>query len=126
MARLRTNPVRSSLRAALAALVLACVAAAPALAQGSGEVVWSQFQGGPAHLGTAASAPLPPYREAWRFESHAGAVSGPVVVGDTAIAVGEHAVLAVSLETGELAWQVARNGGPLSMPAVGTPLEMSL
>lgn len=120
MARLRTNPVRSSLRAALAALVLACVAAAPALAQGGGDVVWSQFQGGPAHLGTAASAPLPPYREAWRFESDAGAVSGPVVVGDTAIAVGEHAVLAISLETGELAWQIARSGGPLSMPAVGT------
>lgn len=120
MARLRTNPVRSSLRAAPAALVLACLAALPALAQGSDRVVWSQFQGGPAHLGTAASAPLPPYREAWRFESDAGAVSGPVVVGDTAIAVAERAVVAVSLETGEPAWQVARNGGPLSMPAVGS------
>jgi len=120
MACLRTNPVRSSLRAALAALSLVCLVTAPALAQAGGGVAWSQFQGGPAHLGTAPSAPLPPYRERWRFESPDGPVSGPVVVGDTAIAVGEHAVYAVALETGDLVWQVARNGGPLSMPAVGT------
>jgi outer membrane protein assembly factor BamB len=46
-------------------------------------------------------------------------LSGAVIVGGTAIAVGEHAVYAVDVATGKMLWQHARNGGPISMPAVG-------
>ena len=40
-------------------------------------------------------------------------------MGDVAITVGERAVYGVELATGGQAWQLIRNGGPISMPAVG-------
>lgn len=113
-------------RAALAALVLATLAAWPALAHEEGEVEWSQYQGGPGHPGTLSGAPEPPYREIWRFMAPEGSLSGAVVVGDVAIAVGENAVYAVDLATGAIAWQVPRDGGRLAMPAVGAVGEQQL
>ncbi|HEX5950504.1 MAG TPA: PQQ-binding-like beta-propeller repeat protein, partial [Actinomycetota bacterium] len=118
-ARLRSNPLRTFSRAALAALAFACLAGLSATAQ-EGGFAWSQFQGGPGHSGTAPQAPSPPYRQLWRFTPPEGALSAPVIGDDLAIAVGEQAVYALELATGELAWDVPRDGGPLSPPALGT------
>jgi len=51
-----------------------------------------------------------------------------VIFGGEAIALGEAAVYGVDLATGEVAWQVPRSGGPLSVPAVvaGTGGEPAL
>ena len=122
MSRLRSNPVRTATGAALAALVLVCLAAWPALAQEVG-TDWSQFQGGPGHPGTIAEAPIPPYRELWRFSPPEGALSGAVISGDLTIAVGESAVYALELGTGEIAWELPRDGGRLSVPALGVTGE---
>jgi outer membrane protein assembly factor BamB len=96
----------------------ACLAAWPALAQTAAQG-WSQFQGGPGHPGSLGDGPSPPYAPAWTFEAPEGALSGPVIADEVAITVGEHAVYGVDLTTGAQAWQLIRNGGPISMPAVG-------
>jgi outer membrane protein assembly factor BamB len=113
LARTRSN-------VALVALLLIVLPGSPALAQTAGEPVWSQFQGGPGHPGALGDAPAPPYRQAWTFRAPEGALSGAVIVGSVAITVGERAVYGVDIGTGEPVWQLIRNGGPLSMPAVGT------
>lgn len=80
---------------------------------------WPQFQGGPGHAGALADAPPPPYRVRWTLPAPEGpALSGAVIFGGEAIALGEAAVYGVDLATGEVAWQVPRSGGPLSVPAV--------
>lgn len=96
------------------------LAASPALAQTAGQPTWSQFQGGSGHSGALEDAPAPPYRQAWTFRAPEGALSGAVIVGSVAITVGERAVYGVDVATGRQVWQLIRNGGPLSMPAVGT------
>lgn len=116
-ARLFPNPLRSLSRAALGAAVAFAWQAVPALATPA--PVWSQFQGGPGHPGTLADGPAPPYRQAWSFHPPKGALSGAVIAGDVAIAVGEDAVYGLDLATGERKWLLVRYGGPLSMPAVG-------
>lgn len=126
MSHLPTDPVRMLSRAALAALVLACLGAVPALAHEEGEIQWSQFQGGPGHPGTLAEAPEPPYRQAWRFVGPDGAVSGAVIAGDLVVAVGKEAVYGLELSTGTLEWEVPRNGGRISMPAIGAAAEEQL
>ncbi len=113
LARTRSN-------IALAALLLIVLPASPAFAQTAGEPAWSQFQGGPGHPGALGDAPAPPYRQAWTFRAPEGALSGAVIVGSVAITVGERAVYGVDTGTGEQVWQLNRDGGPLSMPAVGT------
>jgi outer membrane protein assembly factor BamB len=122
MARLRSKPIRSLSRASFAALALAGLGAWPVLAQESG-FEWSQFQGGPGHPGTIAEAPAPPYHQLWRFGPPEGGLSGAVIAGDVTIAVGEQAVYALDLRTGEVAWQIPRDGGPLSTPALGVAGE---
>lgn len=117
-ARLRSNLRRTFSRAALAALALLCLSGLPATAQ-EGGFAWSQFQGGPGHPGTAQEAPAPPYRQLWRFTPPEGALSAAVIGDDLAIAVGQRAVYALDLVTGDLAWEVPRDGGPLSPPALG-------
>ncbi|HEU4356583.1 MAG TPA: PQQ-binding-like beta-propeller repeat protein [Actinomycetota bacterium] len=118
-ARLRSKLLRTFARAAPAALVLASLGGVPALAQ-EGGFAWSQFQGGPDHTGTVAEAPAPPYRQLWRFTPPEGSLSAAVIVDDLTIAVGEQAVFALDLSTGSLAWEIPRDGGPLSTPALGT------
>ena len=83
---------------------------------------WSQFQGGSDHLADADSSLVPPLRQAWRAAPSSGsqASSGAVIVGDVAVAVSNESVYAVDLATGEAAWRLDRDGGPLAMPAVGT------
>ncbi len=121
-ARLRSKPIRPFSRAALAALVLACAGAWPALAQ-EGGFAWSQFQGGPGRPGTAADAPAPPYRQRWRFTPPVGALSGAAIADEVAVAVGEQAVYALDLADGVVAWEIPRDGGPLSYPALGASGE---
>jgi outer membrane protein assembly factor BamB len=82
---------------------------------------WSQFQGGPEHAGVFADGPEPPYRMRWILPAPAGeALSGAVVAGALAVSVGEEAVYGIDVASGDVEWQVARAGGPLSVPAVGT------
>jgi outer membrane protein assembly factor BamB len=99
--------------------VVSAFAMVPAVAQDSG--TWSQFQGGSDHRGVLPVGPEPPYRIRWTFPAPEGeGLSGPVIVEDLAISVGERAVYAVDLVTGDLAWEVARSGGPISTPAIAT------
>lgn len=89
-----------------------------ALAQ-AGAQEWSQFQGGPGHPGSLGDGPAPPYVRAWTFEAPEGALSAPVIVGDVAITLGERAVYGLDVTTGNQVWELDRNGGPISVPAVG-------
>jgi outer membrane protein assembly factor BamB len=69
-----------------------------------------------------ADGPEPPYRVRWTVPAPEGpALSGAVIVGGEAIATGEGAVYGLDLATGEIRWQVARDGGPLSVPAAVAP-----
>lgn len=104
--------------AALVAVALAVVLARPVGAQ-QPSPVWSQFQGGPGHSGVLEDGPQPPYRPLWMFRASSGALSGAVIMGDVVISVGRSAVYGIDLATGERRWQLVRNGGPISMPAVG-------
>ncbi|MEX2405843.1 MAG: PQQ-binding-like beta-propeller repeat protein [Actinomycetota bacterium] len=99
--------------------MVSAFATAPVVAQESGAGVWSQFQGGDDHRGVLAEGPEPPFRIRWTFPApEEEALSGAVIVEDLAISVGERAVYAVDLLTGELAWEVPRTGGPISTPAI--------
>jgi len=81
---------------------------------------WSQFQGGPGHRGVLADGPEPPYRVRWTLPAPTGdALSGAVVAGDLAVSVGNEAVYGIDVASGTIEWRVAREGGPLSIPAIG-------
>lgn len=47
-------------------------------------------------------------------------LSGAVIVDGVAITLGQRAVYAVDVSTGELSWEVPRAGGPLSVPAIAS------
>lgn len=93
-----------------------------ATAQGAAEGSdWPQYQGGPGHSGSMVDGPQPPFRERWRLPAPAGeALSIPVIVGELAVTVGREAVYGVDLATGDDHVIVARDGGPLSTPAIVT------
>jgi outer membrane protein assembly factor BamB len=97
---------------------LLALAALPAAAQTAS---WPMIQGGPAHIGVAEGAPVPPYRVDWKVEAgssgHRGA-AGPVVVGDLALVVGREEVLGVDTATGAIRWTVARAPDTPVVPAV--------
>jgi outer membrane protein assembly factor BamB len=109
--------------APFAVLLVLLGSLAPASAQSSGSAGWLQFQGGPDHPGETADAgggPAPPYRVRWTFPAPDGtSLSAAVLVDGTAIAIGREAVYGVELSTGQKDWEVPRDGGPLSVPAVG-------
>lgn len=109
------------LRRIALALVASAAAAAisvPAAAQEAGPD-WPQYQGGPGHPGGLSDGPAPPFRLRWRFSSPDGSsVSAAVIAGDVAIAVGREAVYGVDLVSGDIAWEIPRDGGPVSAPAV--------
>ena len=105
--------------ALVSSAVVSAFSAAPVVAQETG--AWSQFQGGSDHRGVLVDAPQPPYRIRWTFPAPEDEeLSGAVIVEDLAISVGERAVYAVDLLSGELAWEVPRTEGPISTPAVAT------
>jgi len=114
---------RSSRAVRLAAA--AAVATAPLVLLSGAAVAqeaptWSQFQGGPGHRGVLADGPEPPYRVRWTLPAPTGdALSGAVVAGDLAVSVGNEAVYGIDVASGTIEWRVAREGGPLSIPAIG-------
>ena len=92
----------------------------PVVATAQETPTWSQFQGGPGHPGVLVDGPQPPYRVRWMLPAPAGeALSAAVVVGDLAVSVGAEAVYGIGVASGTVEWQVARDGGPLSVPAIG-------
>ncbi|HEY3211659.1 MAG TPA: PQQ-binding-like beta-propeller repeat protein [Actinomycetota bacterium] len=114
---------RSSRAVRLAAA--AAVATAPLVLLSGAAVAqeaptWSQFQGGAGHPGVLADGPEPPYRVRWTLPAPTGdALSGAVVAGDLAVSVGNEAVYAIDVTSGTIEWRVPRDGGPLSIPAIG-------
>src|SRR4029453_12081920 len=114
---------RSSRAGRLAAA--AAVATAPLVLLSTAAVAqesptWSQFQGGPGHPGVLAGGPEPPYRVRWTLPAPTGdALWGVVVAGDLAVSVGNEAVYGIDVTSGTIEWRVARDGGPLSIPAIG-------
>ena len=109
--------VRLAAAAAVATAALVLLSGA-AVAQEA--PTWSQFQGGPAHPGVLADGPEPPYRVRWTLPAPTGdALSGVVVAGDLAVSVGNEAVYGIDVASGTIEWRVARDGGPLSIPAIG-------
>lgn len=139
----RSRSLRALAFVLSAALLLFLAAEVPASAAGGGNgngdgtdtryapaPPWSQFQGGPAHLGAmedypgamGGAAPEPPYSKVWTFSPGDGAgLSGPVISGDTVYATGEDAVYAFDLSSGEQKWSVQRDPGPINVPAVAVP-----
>jgi outer membrane protein assembly factor BamB len=103
----------------------ATVATAPLVLLSGGAVAqetptWSQFQGGPGHPGVLPDGPEPPYRVRWTLPAPTGdALSGVVIAGDLAVSVGNEAVYGIDVASGTVGWRVARDGGPLSIPAIG-------
>lgn len=90
------------------------------MAQGSGPD-WSQFQGDAGHRGTLVDGPAPPFRIRWTFPAPEGrSLSGAVIVDGLAVTIGQQAVYAVDVSTGELSWEVPRAGGPISVPAIAS------
>jgi outer membrane protein assembly factor BamB len=113
-----------SLRAVRVAAAAAVATAPLALLSGAAVAqeapTWSQFQGGPGHSGVLADGPEPPYRVRWTLPAPTGdALSGAVLAGDLAVSVGNEAVYGIDVISGGIEWRVARDGGPLSMPAIG-------
>ncbi len=118
-ARLSTTLLRRLSAVALTAATVVGAAVLPALAQ-IDVPGWSQFQGGPGHPGTFADGPSPPYRVRWSLPAPAGeALSPAVIVEGQAVSLGTEGVYGIDLATGEVAWDVARQGGPLAPPAIG-------
>jgi outer membrane protein assembly factor BamB len=110
----------------LAGIVMAVTAAAAVLAGAAAAQVtqpaaWPQFQGGPGHEGFREDGPAPPYRVRWSLPDPSGdRLSPAIVVGDVSVTVGPEAVYGVDLSDGSIAWEIPRQGGPISPPAVGT------
>ena len=110
-----------ALLASASALVAVVVPLFGAIAVAQEGTTWSQYQGGPAHTGYAPDGPQPPYRVRWTLPAPDGAsLSAAVVEGEVAYTVGEEAVYGVDIASGQVAWQIPRAGGPLSVPAVGS------
>jgi eukaryotic-like serine/threonine-protein kinase len=107
--------------AAAASVAMAALAFAPLASTAQEAPTWSQFQGGPGHPGVLVDGPQPPYRVRWTLPAPAGeALSGAVVVGDLVVSVGAKAVYGIDVASGTVEWQVRRDGGPLSVPAIGS------
>jgi outer membrane protein assembly factor BamB len=114
---------RRRARAMLSAAATAALALAPFIPRSAAAqeaTTWSQYQGDAAHTAFVQDGPEPPFRVRWTLPAPAGvALSAAVVEGDEAITVGEEAVYGIDVGTGDVAWQIPRAGGPLSVPAVG-------
>jgi outer membrane protein assembly factor BamB len=112
-----SRAVRLAAAAAVATAPLVLLSGAAVAQEGP---PWSQFQGGPGHPGVLADGPEPPYRVRWTLPAPTGdALSGVVVAGDLAVSVGNEAVYGIDVASGTIEWRVARDGGPLSIPAIG-------
>src|SRR5262245_20815317 len=114
----KRRATRAVSSATVTVILAALLGLGPAAAQESGS--WSQYQGDAAHTGVAEDGPAPPFRVRWTLPAPSGeSLSAAVVEGDEAITVGDEAVYGVDVANGEVAWEIPRAGGPLSVPAVG-------
>ncbi|HJY31326.1 MAG TPA: PQQ-binding-like beta-propeller repeat protein, partial [Actinomycetota bacterium] len=117
---MRRHRSSRAVRVAAAAAVATAQLVLPSGTVAQEAPTWSQFQGRPGHSGVLADGPEPPYRVRWTLPAPTGdALSGAVVAGDLAVSVGNEAVYGIDVVSGAIEWRVARNGGPLSMPAIG-------
>ena len=122
MSRLLSNPVRTSSRAALGAVLLVWIVGGVAIAQQTGTTTWPQFQGDAAHTGTLPDGPEPPYRSSWIYRPGASAdqlLATPVASGSVFVVEGPDGLYAVDVRTGEELWTVERDGPP-AIPAIAT------
>lgn len=111
---------RSHNRPAAALLALLAFIAPATLARAQTAIEWSQYQGGPGHPAAAPEGPEPPYRVRWSFPAPDGtSLSGAVISDGIVITVGREAVYGVEIGSRDIAWEVPRAGGPLSVPAIG-------
>ena len=118
---MRRDRSSRALRVAAAAVATAPLVLLPGAAVAQEAPTWSQFQGGPGHSGVLADGPEPPFRVRWSLPAPTGdALSGAVVAGDLAVSVGNEAVYGIDVASGAIEWRVARDGGPLSVPAIGS------
>src|SRR4030095_16961697 len=114
---LSSNAVRGAVAAWVA---MAALAFTPVAAIAQEAPTWSQFPGGRGPAGVLVDGPQPPFRVRWTLPAPAGeALSGAVLAGDLAFSVGAEAVYGIDVASGTVEWQVARDGGPLSVPAIG-------
>ena len=110
-----------------AAVTIAMVMLVPAVfAFAQGQEGWTQFQGGPGHLGDAPGGPEPAYRLDWDLPIDLGGpdlqfgVSAPVVSGETIVVVGPDQVIGIDAASGTQAWTVDRDLGPSVPAAIAT------
>jgi eukaryotic-like serine/threonine-protein kinase len=74
--------------------------------------------GDPAHSGVA-DGPRAPYRQVWSTKiGDPGRGAGPVVGGAAVVVVADETVVALSAETGQIQWEVARDPGPAGPAAI--------
>jgi outer membrane protein assembly factor BamB len=107
--------------AVVALTATATIVSETAAGQESQPSGWPQFQGGPGHEGVRDDGPEPPYRVRWSMADPSGEGFPPIiVVDDVAVAVGRDAVYGVGLSDGAISWEIPRQGGPLSAPAVSS------
>jgi outer membrane protein assembly factor BamB len=117
---MRRDRSSRAVRVAAAAVATAPLVLLSGAASAQEAPTWSQFQGGPGHSGVLAEGPEPPFRVRWILSAPTGdALSGAVVAGDLAVSVGDEAVYGINVASGAIEWRVARDGGPLSIPAIG-------
>jgi len=135
---MRRDRSSRAVRVAAAAAVAAAPLVLPSAAAVAQEApTWSQFQGGPGHSGVLTDGPEPPFRVRWTLDAAelaaesprrgiepsaaptGDALSGAVVAGDLAVSIGNEAVYGIDVASGGIEWRVARDGGPLSIPAIG-------
>jgi outer membrane protein assembly factor BamB len=99
---------------------------APATAGAQATEGWTQFQGGPEHVGSVPDGPRPPFVESWSLEEPVGGVtgteglSGVAAADGLAVTVGPASVIAVEASTGTEVWRIERDGGPPTQPAIAT------
>ena len=120
------RPVARPAAAIAVTLLALALPLAPATAGAQATDGWTQFQGGPEHVGAAPDGPRPPFVESWSLEEPLGGVtgaeglSGIAAADGLAVTVGPASVIAVEGSTGAEVWRIERDGGPPTQPAIAT------
>lgn len=103
------------------------LAIAPLAVAAGGQVneTWPSMQGGPEHLGVAATGSVaPPLRVAWKSDfGTPGAFSAAVLTAGVAVANTDAAVVGFDVASGNARWKVSRAAGPPAPPAVGATAD---
>ena len=103
-------------------MIAAAVAMGAATAAAETADAWPSVQGGPAHLGVAASAdPAPPLRTTWSLAPGDGGpgFSAATVGEGVGVTVGRATVVGFDPASGAVRWRVGRASGYLDPAAIG-------